>query len=113
MNTKHFSRFVKETATLGLDHPDSLAYCTLGLNGEAGEVAELVKKSMRTGRPLDKVEVAMELGDVAWYTERTAQTQDITLDQVLEIVVMKLTRRKLHGKDHAAEYAEAKRILGL
>jgi NTP pyrophosphatase (non-canonical NTP hydrolase) len=39
----------------------------IGLCGEAGEVAELVKKHVVQGHPLDEQKMEKELGDVAWY----------------------------------------------
>lgn len=41
--------------------------CALGLCGEAGEVAEQVKKHFFHGHELDKRHMIEELGDVAWY----------------------------------------------
>ena len=47
-------------------------YLTLGLTGEAGEIANKVKKFIRDGAPPDeyqakKIEIAYEIGDVMWY----------------------------------------------
>lgn len=113
MNSKDFSDFVKRTATLPLGHTDALAYCALGVASEGGEVAGEVKASLRTGEPVDVVAVMLEMGDVDWYVERLAQVLGFTSDQVRDLAVMKLSRRKTHGKDKVGEYAEAARILGL
>jgi NTP pyrophosphatase (non-canonical NTP hydrolase) len=113
VNSKHFTKFVNETATLSKDHVDSLSYCALGVASEGGEVAGEVKASLRLGEPVDKVAVMLELGDVTWYVERLAQVLGFTSDQARELAAMKLARRKAHGKDKTGEYNEAARILGL
>src|SRR5215475_10442055 len=45
---------------------DRLSYLGLGLAGEAGEVADHIKKLLRDGR-LDQAALADELGDVIYY----------------------------------------------
>lgn len=75
-------------------------YCALGLTGEAGEVAEKVKKWHRDGK-WDPQQVALELGDVAYYLTRLAATTGFTLHEILELNIQKLTSRRdrdvLHG----------------
>lgn len=46
---------------------DVLKLGALGLNGEAGEVADLVKKHIYHGREMNYHELLLELGDVLWY----------------------------------------------
>jgi NTP pyrophosphatase (non-canonical NTP hydrolase) len=50
----------------GTGSKSELAYLTLGLCGESGEVAEKIKKFIRDGK-FDAQDVAKELGDVFWY----------------------------------------------
>lgn len=77
----------------GTGNKDELTYLALGLNGEAGEVADKVKKHLRDG-PLDIGAIAYELGDVAWYLARLADAMGYTFEQILEINYNKLTKRK-------------------
>lgn len=65
----------------------------LGLTGEAGEVVDIIKKEKWHGRPMDKVEMLKELGDVAWYLSALAQAYGFSLEEVLAANVDKLEAR--------------------
>ena len=71
----------------------------LGLCGEAGEVADMIKKVQFQGHALDKEHIAKELGDVAWYLALTAQAIGYDLDTVLQMNVDKLRARYPDGFD--------------
>ena len=72
-------------------------YPTLGLCGEAGEVAEKVKKQIRDG-VFNRHEVAKELGDVLWYLSVLTNDIGYNLDEIAQINIDKLTSRKIRGK---------------
>lgn len=75
----------------------AILYPTLGLNGEAGEVAEKVKKTIRDngGEFSDEFRraIAMELGDVMWYAATLANDLGFTLDEIAAINLEKLRSR--------------------
>ena len=78
-------------------------YPALGLCGEAGEVAEKVKKSIRDGihnwpDEQFKEELTKELGDVLWYISALASDLDISLNEIAEINLQKLASRKKRNK---------------
>ena len=53
--------------TMGPRTPEQqLANAALGLAGEAGEVADTLKKHLFHARPLDREAVVKELGDCLW-----------------------------------------------
>jgi NTP pyrophosphatase (non-canonical NTP hydrolase) len=82
--------FPKETA---------LAYLTLGLAGEAGEIANKAKKLIRDGdNPAKRAEITKELGDVCWYIAVLAQELGVNLGKVMEDNLEKLADRKSRGK---------------
>ncbi len=79
---------------------DNLEYPTLGLAGEAGEVANIVKKIQRdhSGIITDDTRAKLkdELGDVLWYISACADELGITLADIAEHNVQKLADR--HGR---------------
>lgn len=80
----------------GTGSPMALAYTSLGLVGEAGEVSEKVKKLIRDGK-LDRPLTAKELGDVLWYVTATAKELGYTLTDIAEINIVKLQDRQDRG----------------
>lgn len=71
----------------------------LGLSGEGGEVADMVKKHLFQGHPLDKEHMAKELGDVAWYLAIAAAGIGYGLDLIFQMNVDKLIARYPDGFD--------------
>ena len=80
---------------------DDLLYPTLGLCGEAGEVAEKVKKMLRDddGVLTDERRAALskELGDVLWYVAQVATEAGLDLDEVAGANLDKLLSRRDRG----------------
>ena len=76
---------------------ENLEYPTLGLAGEAGEVANVVKKIQRDfgGNLTDEIRARLkdELGDVLWYISACADELGLTLEEVAEFNVKKLAER--------------------
>jgi NTP pyrophosphatase (non-canonical NTP hydrolase) len=77
---------------------DNLLYPTLGLCGEAGEVAEKIKKMVRDdgGALTDERRdaLAKELGDVLWYLAQIATEAGLDLDDVAGDNLAKLLSRQ-------------------
>jgi len=76
----------------------ALFYVTLGLTGEAGEVAEKIKKIIRDDDGIvseqKKVEVAKELGDVLWYLAALCDELGLQFEDVAAQNIEKLRSRK-------------------
>ena len=72
------------------------SYSALGLAGEAGEVAEIIKKMLRDGK-LDREDLKLELGDVFYYFITLAELYDLSLFEIIDANVEKLTQRKEMG----------------
>ena len=69
----------------------------LGLFGEGGEVADLVKKAYMQGHPLDKAHIAEELGDVCWYVAELATALGYSMEELMRENIDKLRRRYPEG----------------
>ncbi len=82
----------------------NFVYATLGLVGEAGEIAEKVKKVFRdNGGIMDderKQIIKKELGDVLWYMAQLSTELGLSLDEVAQMNVDKLLSRMKRGKLH-------------
>lgn len=71
----------------------------MGLNGEAGEAIDLLKKHLFQGHDLDVEHMAKELGDVAWYLAVSADAIGYDLETILTMNVDKLKNRYPKGFD--------------
>lgn len=79
----------------------NLYYPALGLAGEAGELANKIKKIMRdqAGRITDanREQIEGEIGDVFWYCAALASEMGIDLDKVAQKNIDKLMSRMERG----------------
>lgn len=87
-----------------------LLHATLGIFGEAGELAEALEKQMLTGE-LDMVNVSEELGDADWYKQIGHDETGVSEADVRAKIIAKLQKRypekftseAAHNRDLAAE----------
>lgn len=81
-------------------------YPTLGLVGEAGEIAEKIKKVMRDEGSVisdeKKQEIGKELGDVLWYISQLASELELKLEDVATGNIQKLYSRMERGVLHGS-----------
>jgi len=100
LSFEEYSRQASETA-LYPNRLKNLEYPTLGLAGEAGEVANIVKKIQRDfgGEITSETRVKLkdELGDVLWYVSACADELGLSLDEIAQFNVEKLAKR--HGRE--------------
>ena len=112
MDFKEYQQIIKKTAVFPKDI--GIAYCAMGLTGEAGEVADKIKKLYRDeglttltawGQNVviqkNKKAIAKELGDVLWYITALANEFDMELEEIAQMNYDKLIKRRetdtLHG----------------
>jgi len=94
MNMNDYQRQAATTAI----YPASVQvlYPTLGLAGEAGEVANKVKKIVRDGK-LDKEAIGSEIGDCLWYIAAICKDLGLKMEDVAQANLDKLRQRQEKG----------------
>lgn len=105
-----YGRFVKdmfkdEPSAEGVPHyfqSFGLIHAASGITGEAGEVGDLIKKHVFTGKKLYTDEIIKELGDLEFYLEALRQQLHISRDEVLQSNWKKLSQR--HGDNNIEDY---------
>lgn len=97
MNVNDYQNEALRTAQVGKCPDELLMEAALGLAGESGEVADIVKKVMFQGHLLDDEHIAKELGDVAWYLSLATYAIGYKLETILEMNVEKLRNRYPNG----------------
>jgi NTP pyrophosphatase (non-canonical NTP hydrolase) len=84
----------------------AIIYPTLGLTGEAGEVANKVKKIIRDGSDSkdEKLvsEIKAEIGDCLWYIAVLADDFDIKLSDIASANIEKLALRQKNNTIHGS-----------
>ncbi len=97
MRLSDYQRTSRKTAIYP-DADTNLLYPTLGLCGEAGEVAEKIKKMIRDdGGSLSaerRESLGNELGDVLWYLAQLATEAKLDLGEVAQANLDKLNSRQ-------------------
>ena len=69
----------------------------MGLNGEAGECIDILKKHLFHGHELEREKLSRELGDVLWYVAQSADALGYTLEEIAQMNVDKLAARYPNG----------------
>ncbi len=102
-----YQQLCTETQIYPREH--AVFYPALGLAGEAGEVANKIKKIMRdrngdvNNLPIElKEDIANELGDCLWYISALATDLGIGLDGIAVENLKKLQKRKEQGTIHGS-----------
>jgi len=94
MTLSSYQRAASSTAIYPTQH--AITYPALGLAGEAGEVANKVKKIIRDGK-LDKAALKGEIGDCLWYIAALCRDLNVDLGDIAKANLEKLQDRKARG----------------
>jgi NTP pyrophosphatase (non-canonical NTP hydrolase) len=93
MDFEEYSKLAMQTKGKGGD----LVLGAIGLTGEAGEVADLIKKVIYHGHDIPTAKLAEELGDVLWYLAYLADAAHIPFGFVAANNLLKLAERYPDG----------------
>ena len=99
MHIQDYTLLTNQTAVYpeaGTGKDIELYYLALGLVSESGEVAGKIKKLIRDGK-LNQGDLAYELGDVFWYLVRLCEAIGYSPENIMEININKLLKRKENG----------------
>jgi NTP pyrophosphatase (non-canonical NTP hydrolase) len=92
-----YQQLALRTAGHTEDRQKVLTYTALGLTGESGEVAEMIKKAFFHGHALDQGALSKELGDVLWYLAVMADGLGLSLESIAAENIAKLRARYPEG----------------
>lgn len=96
MKLNEYQEISKRTMPAGCSLKEKANYA-MGLTGEAGEVADLIKKELFHDHPIDKEKVKNEIGDVLHYASGLATMYGFTLEEVAMSNLEKLMMRYPNG----------------
>jgi NTP pyrophosphatase (non-canonical NTP hydrolase) len=97
LTLEEYQSLAARTAGAGGDGERRLIIAALGLTGEAGEFANMVKKLTAHGHEISPEILADELGDVLWYVAEAASASGLSLGDLAQQNVEKLRRRYPEG----------------
>jgi len=100
--SKDFEAFVYRLQELeGQEFPsERLLTAAVGMSAEAGEFTEVVKKIVFQGKPVTEenlFHLKRELGDIMWYVAQACMGLNVSLDEIIEMNVEKLSSRYPEG----------------
>ena len=99
MTLNEYQELAQRTSNKELTQFQHLKNGIYGLNGEAGEVIDILKKHEMQGHELDVDGLIDEGSDILWYCAELASGLGITLDDIAEHNVNKLRKRYPDGFD--------------
>ena len=99
MSPNEYQGLAMRTSNRELSKEEHLLNGVLGLCGESGEIADIVKKNRMQGHALDIEHIAKELGDVCWYIAETATAIGCDLETIMRMNIEKLKKRYPEGFD--------------
>lgn len=94
-----YQRAAMRTANKALAADGMILNAAMGMNGEAGEVIDHLKKARFQGGILDRTKLIRETGDLLWYCALMAEALDVSLAEIAQINIAKLRARYPDGFD--------------
>jgi NTP pyrophosphatase (non-canonical NTP hydrolase) len=89
----NFDDYQKAANRTLMGNEQVLTNCVLGLTGESGKVADLVRKYTFQSQQLDHDQLVKEMGDVLWYLSQISEWADVPFDEVASDNIKRLKKR--------------------
>lgn len=70
-----------------------LLHASMGIQTEGGEIADALKRHVFYGKPLDRVNIVEEAGDILWYVAVLLDTVGSSFDEAMDKNIAKLKAR--------------------
>lgn len=99
MRANEYQQLAMRTSNKALSVDEHIINGALGLAGESGEVADMVKKYKMQGHALDVEHLAFELSDCLWYIAETATAIGYDMETIMQMNIDKLRKRYPEGFD--------------
>ena len=93
MDAEQYSKLALRTVNDLGDTKLNLCHMAMGIAGEAGEIVDIVKKSVAYGKPLEVWHLQEEIGDVMFYLNGLLALLDTTWEEVFDLNIKKLEAR--------------------
>jgi len=97
MRLRDYQEHSKRTLNKDLKEKEQLANMIIGIMGESGEVADIIKKSLYQGHELDRENIAEEIGDIMFYIVNLCNVLDLDLETLIANNYYKLLERYPNG----------------
>jgi NTP pyrophosphatase (non-canonical NTP hydrolase) len=102
-----YQKCARETAIYpesGVGSMTAISYCALGVTGEAGEIANKVKKLLRDPEDSSALKEAIlgEIGDTLWYLAMLSMELRSSLSAAASKNILKLAERSVNGSLHGS-----------
>lgn len=90
---------------IDLQNNTRILHASIGISGEAGEIASQIQKWLYYGKELDTVNLLEEIGDSLWYIAEMCEALGTTMEEVMKRNIEKLQKRypEKYTDHHAAE----------
>jgi NTP pyrophosphatase (non-canonical NTP hydrolase) len=91
--TAIYKRLVPKNHKMYSNGHTDLLHAAMGLTTESGEFMDALKKHVFYGKPLDKVNLKEEVGDLLWYCALALHALDSSFEEVMATNIAKLKAR--------------------
>lgn len=97
MTFEEYQRLAQRTSSGKMQLIEKIENGLMGLNGEAGEAIDVLKKHKFQGHRLDQSKIIEELGDVLWYIAEACEGLGVPMEKVARFNIEKLKNRYPDG----------------